>query len=101
MQENGCGVPLMSSIILGMLASVLPNLLQYRLYTIIKDKVPNRFIKFFYLSEGVKFAALALLVSAFLQWPNLHIVKFFTAFLLSEMARLLFQFFKLKRTAIK
>lgn len=91
----------MSSIIIGILASVLPNLLFYWLYRLSKARTPLWFVRFLYINEGLKFAALALLVSAFLLWPNLQKVNFFMAFLFSELARLLWQFFQLSRTNIK
>ncbi len=91
----------MCSIISGILASVLPNLLSLWLYQISKAKPPVDFVRYFYISEGLKFAALALLVSAFLLWPGLQVTKFFTAFLLCEFARLFFNAYQLKRTAIK
>ena len=96
-----CGVAPMFSIILGILASVLPNLLFYWFYIFIKAKTPIWFVRFFYLNEGIKFAVLALLVSAFFQWQNLHFIEFFIAFLLCELARLLFQSFYFKGATLK
>lgn len=91
----------MFSIIVGILASVFPNLLFVWLYNKAKASAPDRFVKLFYLNEGIKFGVLALLVSACLQWPGLQVVKFFSAFLLAEFARLSLQFFFLSRKAIK
>lgn len=79
----------MSSIILGTLASVLPNLLFFKLYFYLQTTTPAQFIKVVYLCEVLKFAGMALSISAFLQWPGLQIVKFFSAFLLFEVVRLL------------
>lgn len=91
----------MFSIIMGILASVFPNLLFVWLYNRSKARAPNRFVKLFYISEGIKFGVLALLVSACLQWPDLQVIKFFIAFLLAEFARLFWQFIFLSRTSIK
>lgn len=91
----------MSSIICGILASVLPNLLFYRLYATSRVKTPVQFIRFLYLNEGIKFAVLALLVSAFLLWPGLQVKQFFAAFVLCELVRLFFNALQLKRTTLK
>ena len=91
----------MYSIIAGILASVLPNLFFAWLYFGRAAKTPQDFIRGFYLGEGLKYAGLVFLLSVFLQLPGLHVVKFFSAFLLSEMTRLFYQFFKLARTTAK
>lgn len=88
----------MSSIMLGVLASILPSFISVWLYSMRSDRNPTQLVRYFYLIEGLKFAGLAFLVSVFLQWPDLHIIKFFSAFVLSEMMRLFYQFFKLVRT---
>lgn len=80
---------------LGMLASVLPNLLFYKLFFFRATAKPKSFIRFVFFSEGLKFVGLALLLSVFLQLPNIQIKKFFTAFLFLELARLGYYFFGL------
>lgn len=87
----------LSSIMFGVLASVLPNLFCFWLQLKLGNKAPEQLLRFVYFIEGLKFAGLALLVSVFLQWPGLHIIKFFSAFMLSEMIRLFYHFFKLTR----
>ncbi|HSX20674.1 MAG TPA: ATP synthase subunit I, partial [Gammaproteobacteria bacterium] len=83
----------------GILASVLPNLVFRWLYYLPKAKEPHKFIRLFYLNEGLKFASLALLVSAFLLWPKLQVSKFFAAFVLSELLRVFYQAYALTRTS--
>ena len=89
----------MFSIIAGILASVLPNLifvwLCFRRGT---TSAPQKILRGFYLAEVLKFAMLGLLLSVLLQLPNLNVPGFFLAFVLSEMTRLFYQFFILART---
>ncbi len=88
----------MFSIIAGILASILPNLIFVWLYFWRGSKAPRKIIKGFYWGEALKFAVLVLLLSVFLQIPQLDVLRFFSAFLLSEMTRLFYQFFLLART---
>jgi ATP synthase protein I len=88
----------MFSIIAGILASVLPNLIFVWLYFWRGSNKPQEIVKGFYWGEVLKFAALVLLLSIFLQLPQLNVLRFFSAFLLSEMTRLFYQFFMLART---
>jgi F0F1-type ATP synthase assembly protein I len=89
----------MSSIILGTLASLLPNLVFYKLFFLQYTATHQRFIKFIYLCEGLKFAGMAFLFSVFLQWPGLQVVKFFSSFMFFELVRVLYLFYKLTRTS--
>lgn len=91
----------MFSIIAGILASVLPNLIFVRLYFWRGTNVPQEIVKGFYWGEALKFVVLVLLLSILLQLPQLDMLRFFSAFLLSEMTRLLYQFFRLARTTAK
>jgi len=88
----------MFSIIAGILASVLPNLIFAWLYFCRGSNAPREIIKGFYWGEALKFVVLVLLLSVFLQLPHLDVLRFFSAFLLSEMTRLFYQFFMLART---
>lgn len=88
----------MLSAMFGLLASILPNLVFGWLCSFHKDKTPSLFIKFFYLNECLKFAVFVIVFSTFLLWLNLNVKVFFVAFVLSEFARLFYQFFKLSWT---
>lgn len=90
----------MFSIIFGTLASVLPNLFFAWLYFLLDARAPKRFIKFIFLNEGLKFVGVALLVSAFLQWPSIQTNKFFSAFLVSEAVRFFYYFLRLARNTM-
>lgn len=87
----------MFSILFGVLASVLPNLLFYWLYKLAQVQQPNKFIKKIYLSGGLKFAATAILQSAALQWPGLQPAKFFIALMATEFLRFVFVRYVLAR----
>lgn len=87
----------MFSIIAGILASVLPNLIFVWLY-FRRANAPQEIVKGFYWGEALKFVVLVLLISFFLQLPQLDVLIFFSAFLLSEMTRLFYQFFMITRT---
>jgi len=91
----------MFSIMAGILASVLPNLIFVWLYFWRGTNAPQEIIKGFYWGEALKFLVLVLLLSVFLQLPQLDVLRFFSAFLLSEMTRLLYQFFRLARTTVQ
>lgn len=90
----------MLSIIVGILASVLPNVLFALLY-FKHSKAPHEIVRCFYWAEIFKFVALVLLLSIFLQLPNLSVPRFFSAFLLSEMTLLFYKFFILTRTTTR
>ncbi len=88
----------MFSIMAGILASVLPNLtFVWRCFRP-GTGVPQTILRGFYLAEVLKFAMLALLMVLFLQLPRLNVPVFFSAFVLSEITRLFYQFFILART---
>ncbi len=93
----------MFSIMLGMLASVLPNLLFYKLFFYRTTAKPKSFLRFVFFSEGLKFVGLALLLSVFLRLPNIQVKNFFAAFLIFELARIMYYFFWLatKRVVIR
>lgn len=91
----------MFSIMAGILASVLPNLIFVWLYFRRGSNIPQEIVKGFYWGEVLKFVILVLLLSVFLQLPQLDVLRFFSAFLLSEMTRLFYQFFMLARATAK
>lgn len=77
----------MFSILIGILASVLPNLLFVWLYKKSLALAPDKFLKILYISEGLKFAGLALLLSICLQWSGLQVKHFILAFVGAEIMR--------------
>ncbi len=93
----------MFSIMLGVLASVLPNLFFYKLFFFRVTAKPKSFLRFVFFSEVLKFVGLALLLSLFLRLPNIQVKKLFAAFLLLELARVMYYFFWLatKRVVIR
>ena len=90
----------MFSILLGVLASILPNLVFVWLYKLSTTRAPERFIKSLYISEGIKFAGMALLQCAFLQWPGLQIERYFGAFVCAELIRLFYIYAYARKTAL-
>jgi F0F1-type ATP synthase assembly protein I len=82
----------------GILASVLPNLIFVWLYFWRGSNTPRAIVKSFYWGEVLKVVVMVFLLSILLQLPQIDVLRFFSAFLLSEMTRLFYQFFRLART---
>lgn len=87
------------SIVLGMLASVLPNLFFKKLFYAFGKDSPKKIVNALYLGGACKYLGMALLVSLFLQLPNLNIRIFCVAIICSEVVRMGFQFISLRTTA--
>ncbi len=91
----------MFSILIGILASALPNLLSFYLCKRVLGMAPSKFLNTLYVSEVLKFAGLALLFSICLQWPCLHVKHFILAFVCTEVLRAFLGVSLLARNLIK
>lgn len=87
--------------ILGIVASIVPNYVFRWLFLRQDARTPRQIVKYFYLCASLKFISFVLLFSVILQWSKLHVVCFFMAFLVSELGRCVYCWFDLPRIITK
>lgn len=76
------------SFLLGVLVSVIPNVLFRLLQQHVGSADAKQIVKRLYLGEVVKFGGLVALLMLSLQWPKLNAKMFLSAFVLTELLRL-------------
>lgn len=79
----------MWSVVLGIAASVVPNLIFKHVFFSAQSCTPKQAVNSFYFGAALKFVGLILLFSLFLNLPNVQPTIIFWAFLFAEVARLI------------
>jgi F0F1-type ATP synthase assembly protein I len=86
-----------ASIILGIVASAVPNLLFRRVFFRHTVQTPQQIVRLFYWGAVFKFVGFVLLFCLILQWPSLQTKMFFVSFVATQIGLWLINWFGLRR----